>query len=808
MAALRYLLHNARLSLTLILTLALGLGGCAAVASLIYGFLLRPLPYANSSQLLRLETFPVRNPGNSIGLSHLDEDDFARRASLLAGVASYATDRVNLISQGAPQTLEISMISSGLFDLLGVKPQLGREFTAAENQPGGPIRKVILSDRLWRQRFGANPAVLGQTLRTAMNTYEIIGVMPPGFLFPIQSDLWITQESAYALRGSSRLKEKRSYRIGITAIARLQPGASLTDAQAQIATLSDEIARNFPAENAEVRHRLVDVRDAEIGPLRPYLTLLGFAVALVLFICCFNLASLLLAQASRRQSEFTLRRALGAQLRDIATQLLTESLILCSLGAALGLVIAYLILRSLPGLIPVALPFWLTWDLSPPVLGLTAALTLGCALFFALAPLRVAAAEDLQGVLRTGVRSAPASSPTRASLVVAEIALSIVLLVSAGWILLSFNRLLTTNTGFVQEGILTFNLSPYRPGENTQRIRTVTAYYEQVLNRLREIPGVLSVGGTDNFPFTGNRPVERNSLNVEAKGDSEEAKAVRAPATFIDVSPGYFATLGIPLLEGRDFTAQDDLTRGWVIILSQNAARTLFGNQSALGRQVRAGTPGNWDPYATVIGVVGNVKYNAAETTRALEFYYPYKQYGWGTATIAVRYVGNPRDVESQIRAAALALDPETPVNDLKHLQSLVRETLWQPRLWSVCLSIFAGLALLLVLIGLYGLIRFNTTIRQRELGIRAALGATPSALVWLVSRDGLRLIGLGAALAIPGCWAAAQLAQGLLFETPLFQPGLFLAVATLLTLAGLAASLAPAWSAARVDPIRALRLD
>jgi len=808
LSSLRYLVSRWNLSLIVVLTLAIGIGANTAVYSLIHGFLLRPLPYGNPDELVKLDTFPVKSPGNSLGLSFLDADDIRTRCRLIAGVGTYSLERVNLVSNSGAQTIEVAKISSGLFELLGVKPMIGREFSAAENQPGGPIRKAILSEKIWRERFGANPSVLGQTVRTAMNSYEVVGVMPAGFAFPERTSMWVTEESALALRGTSRSKEKRSYRWSTGSIARLAPGASLAAAQAELSPVSDWIANTFPTENKEVRHRVVDLREAEVGPMKPYLLMLGAAVVLVLMVCCFNLASLLLAQATRRQHEFTVRAALGAQAGDVLRQLLAESLLLSVTGGVLGVVIAQVLLKLLPQMIPVELPFWIQWDLNWQVLGITALITLACGVVFGLAPLKMSTNVNLQDTLRIGSRGAARTSRLRSALVVGEIVFSVVLLVSAGLIIQSFYKLMQTETGFRKESVLTFNLSPYRPGENTVRIKTVTAYYEQVLNRIKEIPGVIGVGGSDNFPFTGNRKPERNSLNVEAKGDSEEAKAVRAPATFVDISPGYFEAMRIPVREGRDFTSQDDLTRGWVIILSERAAKTIFGNRSALGQQVRAGSPGNWDPYATVVGVVGNVKYHSAEVVQSLEFYYPYKQYGWGTATIAVRATGSTVGLENQIRAAVAGVDQETPVNEIKTLGMLVDDTLWQPRLWSVLLAVFAGTALLLAVLGIYGLISFNVSVRMREIGIRAAIGATPGSLLWLVSREGLQLIGMGVLLALPSCFGVAALIQGLLFETEPFHLPLFAAVSLGLLAVGFMASLIPALRAARFDPVKALQLE
>ncbi len=808
MRTLRYLIHRWQLSLVVILTLAVGIGANTAVYSLIHGFLIRPLPYGNPDQLVKVDTFAFKNPGNSLGLSYMDAEDLRQKCRLLSGIGTYGVERVNLLGTASARTIELAKISSGLFAILGVKPILGREFLPEENQAGGPIRKAILSERIWREQYGADRAVLGKTVRTAMNSYEIVGVMPAGFAFPAQAELWITEESALALRGTGRLKEKRSYRWQVAAIGRLAEGASLEAAQAELEPVSEWLANTFAAENREVRHRLIGLREAEVGPLRPYLLLLGSAVVLVLLVCCFNLASLLLAQATQRQHEFTVRAALGARFGDVARQLLAESFVLASVGGVVGVILAGVLLRMLPGMVPVALPFWIRWDLNPQVLAVTGLLTIGCAILFGLAPMRISGNVNLQDALRMGSRGAARGSKLRSVLVVAEIAFSLVLLVSAGLILESFYKLMQIDTGFQRESVLTFNLSPYRPGDNKERIRTVTAYYELVLQRLRQISGVVAVGGTDNFPFTGDRKAERNSLNIEGKGDSEEAKAVRAPASFIDVSPGYFEAMKIPLLEGRDFTNQDDLSRGWVIILSQQSARTLFGNQPAVGRQVRAGTPGNWDPYATVVGVVGNVKYHAAEAGKSLEFYYPYKQYGWGTATIAVRTVGSLEGMENQIRSAVASVDAETPVNDLKRLETLVDETLWQPRLWSVLLSVFAGTALILAVLGIHGLISFNVNVRMREIGIRAAIGATPSSLLWLVSREGLQLILFGIGLAVPVCFVARGLMRGLLFQTEAFHPLLFVGFAFLMLAVGFLACLIPALRAARFDPVRALTLE
>jgi predicted permease len=808
LVSLRYLISRWNLSLIIVMTLAIGIGTTTAVYSLIHGFLLRPLPYGNPEQLMKLDTFAVKSPGNSLGLSFLDADDIRMRCRLIAGIGSYSIERVNLVSGSGAQTIEIAKISSGLFALLGVKPILGREFSPEENQPGGPILKAILSERIWRERFGADPMVIGKTVRTAMSSYEVVGVMPAGFGFPERSDLWVTEESALALRGTSRTKEKRQYRWSTGAIARLAPGASVAAAQAELNPVSEWIAKTFPLENKEVRHRLQDMREAEVGPMKPYLLLLGAAVVLVLMVCCFNLASLLLAQATRRQHEFTVRAALGAQARDVLRQLLAESLLLSVVGGLLGVAMAQVLLKLLPQLIPVELPFWIRWDLNGQVLGVTALITLACAILFGLAPLKLSTNVNLQDALRIGSRGAARTSKLRSALVVAEIVLSVVLLVSAGLIVESFYKLMKTETGFRRESVVTFTLSPYRPGEDKVRIKTVTAYYEQVLNRLREIPGVISVGGTDNFPFTGNRKPDRATLNIEAKGDSEEAKAVRAQANFIDVSPGYFKTMRIPIREGRDFTSQDDLTRGWVMILSEHAAKALFGNRSAIGQQVRAGNPGNWDPYATVIGVVGNVKYHAAEGGQGLEFYYPYKQYGWGTATIAVRAAGSTAGLENQIRSAVGRIDAETPVNEIKPLETLVEDTLWQPRLWSVLLGVFAGTALLLAMLGIYGLISFNVNVRMREIGIRAAIGATPGSLLWLVSREGLQLIGVGVLVALPSCLGIAVLIQGLLFETEAFHWPLFVGASLGLVVVGFLASLVPALRAARLDPVKAMQID
>ncbi len=807
--ALRQWTARPGLSLVVILTIGLGIGANAVVFSLIYGFLLRPFPYADPDRLVYLKTFPLRNPSTEYNISISDCDDLRARSRSrsLSHVACYVNAKINLIGDGPSQTLEYTGVTAGAFATLGVSPALGREFSPDQDRRGGDYNRVLLSHRLWKSRYAASPAVIGQVLQSDRGPLTISGVMPPGFHFPSQSDLWLPVEESLSKRNLKRENERNSRRYA--SIARLAPGVSLESAQRELDTHSAGFARAYPNSNQEIRHRLRDLREAETGGVRPYLLLLAAAVSLFLLICCANLANLLLSRSSARVREFSIRGALGATARQIWIQLLRESAIPAALGSALGIAFAAAAIRALPGVVPVQLPFWLYWDVNPTVLAVALLLSVVTTLLLGMAPAYYSNRASLQEVLRTGTRSGSAQSSTlRSALVVGELALSCLLLLLSATLLESFRRLSSVNTGFEAANTLTFQLSAYNPGEDKERIRLGTARYRRAAQAIAQLPGVVAVGGTDNFPYTGDRQASRSTFNFEARGEGEESKNVRGPGLLVDVSPDYFRAMGIRLLEGRAFTEQDDLDRPWVIILSQRTAEALFPGRSAVGRQVRYNNSGATDPWATVVGVVANVKYHSAEPPNTMEFYYPYTQYGFTSPYFAVRTGAPQPGLEARVRQALADVDPALPMNEIRPLQTLVENSLWRERLWGTLLACFAGLSLFLAVLGIYAVVSFDVSLRLRELGIRAAIGATPGSILKLISGRTAVLLGGGLALGLAVYAVAARSLAALLFEVQAWDPVILLGAPALLSLVTFAAALAPALRAARVSPVSALRLD
>ncbi|HEY7800023.1 MAG TPA: ADOP family duplicated permease, partial [Hyphomonadaceae bacterium] len=590
-------------TLTVLATLGVGIGANTAIFSVVYGMLLRPFPYHDPERLVKINMYPLRNPKNEFSVSLKDMEDFQQQARLFESFGGYTPSRVNLVSDGPAAPLVQTLITPGLLPTLGVAPVLGRNFLPDEDRPGGDINKAILSHSLWMSRFGGDPKIVGKSIRTAMTTYTVAGVMPPGFAFPARTDLWVTVESGLALRKDTRRRDSRGAQI----VARLRPGVTLAAAQAEIESIGRELQRLYPKTHSEMLHRVQSLRDAETKQLRPYLALLTVAVALVLLICCANVANLMLARGARLEREMTIRAALGASRRTLVARLLTESLVLSLSGGLLGLMLASLLVASIPRLIPQELPVWMRIELDPAALTFTAAVSLLAGLLFGVAPAFRSARVNLNEVLKEGATGSGRSSLMRRALVTAEVALSVLLLVSAALLMKSFQNLLEVDPGFAPERVITVSMSPYRPGTNAERIDQVCQYYREVIRRLEELPGVVAVGGTDNFPFTGVR-TERSTLNIEGKGDTAEESRIRAPANFIDITPRYFEAMNIPLLEGRTFNENDTQKAPQVIILSQRAAKAIFPGRTALGNEVRAGTPGHWDPWATVVGIVGNVK--------------------------------------------------------------------------------------------------------------------------------------------------------------------------------------------------------
>ncbi|MEM6702911.1 MAG: ADOP family duplicated permease [Acidobacteriota bacterium] len=808
----RSFFRNRVMTAALLSTLALGTAAAVVVLSLGYGVLLRPFPFPDDNEIVEIQTVSTRAEGNVYGCSYLDAADLQSRVASLEHVGTFRESRINLSAEDRAFPARVAHVTPGFFDVLGVPPVLGRTFEPAEDVPGGDVHKAVLSYGLWQSLFGGRQDIVGSSLRTAMGDLEVVGVMPSGVAHPAATDLWVPLQSLFQIRGVDRsTPENRSARLLYRTIGRLESAGSLDRSRQEVATVSLQLARENPETNGEFEHRVLTLRQAEAGAYRPYLLLLMGAVLLVVCACCTNVAGLLLSLAAGRARELGVRAALGAGRGRLTRKLLVESLLLGCLGGGAGLLVALFGLRWLTRFLGdlQVLPAWVDLQLGPEVLGAGMLVALVTALLAGLGPASFVLEEHRLSRFVSGSRTTSSGGALHSGLVISEVAVSLVLLVVAALLLSSFQRLQSEETGLDTEQVLTVSLTAFQAGSNEERIRGVTAFYRQVIERLQRLPGVVSVGGSDNFPYGSRYTSARNEERVEARGQTVETQSHRAGALLIDVTPDYFQSVGIPLVSGRSFTEGDTLEAPWVIILSETGARRLFEGRDPIGQEVRITYEGGGaDPWATVVGVVGDVRYDKREEEGGVELYYPYTQYGLASTTLAIRTRGPTQGLEKQIHEAVRAVDPGTAVERIESFRGLVDDTLWRERLMGTMVMACAALALILAAIGLYGLVSFAVVRRTREIGIRVALGSAPSRVLLDVTRSGMRLVLWGVVVGLGLALATLPLLRSYLFE-----PGAVDLIATVvpvlvLVAVGLLACLRPSWKAARVDPVQALTRD
>jgi predicted permease len=803
--AIRSLLRAPLAAAVMIAILAAGIGLNTAVYSVLYGILLRPYPYASPERIVRIASAPIKDPGNRVGVSLPDFEDFRHDARTVQDLSAWTTERINLIDNGIAIPVDAGVISPGLFATLGVKLAMGREFLPQEDIPGGDVNKVILSHALWEKRFDRDAGILGRVIRTSLGSFSVVGVASAGFLFPRDSALWIPIESELRARnGSRQMRFYRKYRV----VARLRDGVSLQAAQDDLRQIGTRLQREQAPTNRDILPVVEPLRTVETSEMRPYVLLLMAGAGLVLLVCCTNLANLLLARSSAREREFAVRAAMGAGRKRLLIQLLTEHSILAVAGAFLGVALASSLLAALPRIIPAELPFWIHFDLDRNVLLFTCAVTIATVAAFGLVPLLKSSRTDLEGLMREGSRGTPAASRLRRGLIVGEVALSAVLLVCAGLLLKSLNRLERVDPGFQPRNVLAIRLSPFKPGSAQQRIEAASEYFRRVIATIAQVPGVVAVGATDGLPYTPDS-ADRPSYNMEVRGAGSVERAghaYRGPGSVIDITPQYFEAMGIPLIEGRAFNDQDQSKSEKVIILSERAARFLFPGGSPIGGQVRHNTNGMADPWSRVVGVVGNVRYKADEKSEGMEMYYPSSQWEFESAYVAIRFQGSPAGFENAIRQTVTSVDAETGIDEMKTMDALMNETLWQQRSWGFVLAGFAGTTLLLAAVGLYGVMAYSVSLRRTEIGIRAALGATPQTLFGEVTREGVSLAAAGAAIGLVTALGVTRLLRTMLYSVPPADPVTFLLAALVLIAVAAVASALPGLRAASMDPVTILR--
>jgi predicted permease len=781
-----------------VLTLALGIGANTAIFSVVHALLLAPLPFADPERLVMLWESEDGNIGTSFIVSQPNWQDWRRQSTTLKDLAIWEFQSFNVSGGPAPDQVSGLRVSSSAFTLLGVQPQLGRTFTPEEDEPGHNV--VVISDALWTLRFARNPAVVGQTMRLNGEPYEVIGVMPPSFRFVQRRQaLWVPIQ----FKPLDHERNAHSF----YAAARIAEGTSFEAARAEIGAVGRRVAESHADDSRRHIPTITLMSDFGVESLRPTLVALIGAVAFVLLIACVNVANLMLAQAAIRQREFAIRAALGAGRRRLASQLLAEGLILALAGGAVGILLAALGTQAMVGSLPPAIqlaPFRLT-DAVPidgRMLAFTVAVALMTGVLFSLAPMLGAARIHPGAVLKmAGDRGGRGRIRiVRHGLVAAEVALAVVVLFAAGLMIKSVARLLSVDPGLDDRNVLLMDIS--LPQDDTYGAPTRTSFCADVQRELASLPGVQSVGAISHLPLSGANA---------GRGLSIEGRPIPPPDQGVSgnyrlTCPGYFASLGIPLVHGRDFNDGDTTTAPGVVIINEEMARRHFPGEEPIGQRLKLGPPTSSQPWLTIVGVARNVRHFGLDSPIRREIFRPYSQAVWPEMTIAVKTVVEPTTLSFAAKAGLARIDPEQPVSRLRTMQEVVSDSIGGRRFPMLLLALFSSVALILAAIGVYGVVSYIVSQRTREMGIRVALGARRAQVVQLVVSGSLRPIVAGLVVGVGGAVLASRLLSTLLYEVKPSDPIVLAGIVSILGVTAAAASWLPARRAANVDPLVALR--
>jgi putative ABC transport system permease protein len=790
----RILLKSYAFTFVVVLTLALGIGANTAIFSFANGILLRPLPYPQSDRLAVIDETALKQGVDSMSVSFPNFLDWREQNTVFEDIATYfGSNRFALSGAGEPIEIRGSRISQGLFEILRVSPQLGRTFTANEDRPEEDA-VVILGQDLWQRNFGGNPGIIGQKITISNRPRTVVGVMPRAFRFPEVSELWVP----LALTPQTFTRTDH----GLSAIARLKDGVSFTEAQTEMHNIAARIEEQNPVTNEGLGVKVISLHESLSGDYRQALLILLGVVGCVLLVACVNVANLMLARATARQKEFALRAALGAGRWQIMRQLLIESLILATVGGALGFALSLWALHLLLTAIPIQLPFWMNFGIDLRVLGFTVAITVLTGLIFGAVPALQTSRVDLNDTLKEGGRgTVGARGRSRSLLVVTEIALSLVLLVGAGLMVQSFLRLRRVNIGLDAKNVLTATvILPQAKYKGDQR----AVFFKQLVERVRGLPGVQAASATATLPLSGGN--WGRSLTVEGFPVLSVGQAPSIQHTV--VTPRYFRTMGITLLAGRDFTDADTKDAPKVTIIDERLAHEYWPNESPIGKRVRFGPPEDNEPWHTIIGVVRAVRHQRVQEDTRKSVYLPHLQIPVGGLSLVARTSSDPHEFVAAIRREVAQLDSDLPVSEVATMEEVVAESIWQPRLYAMLFAVFGGGALVLALIGIYGVMAFLVQTRTHEIGVRMALGATARDVFTLIVGRGMKLTAIGVLIGVAGAAALTRLMHSLLFNTSATDPITFILIPVMLSLAAFLACYIPARRAAKVDPLVALRYE
>jgi putative ABC transport system permease protein len=810
-AALRSLRSSKTFTAVALIVLALGIGATTAIFSVVDAVVLRGLPFEEPDRLVAIgerrapgpKPEPGRDPLSLSSAAPQNYMDWAAQQQVFESIAAIASSAFTLREPGSePEDLRVQRVTAGFFDVLRVHPIYGRAFTK-ENEVEGRDRIVVLSDGLWRRRFGADPSIVGRTIPLEGGAYEVAGVMPPDFQYPVgalrSTDLWVP----YVVPPDERIRNQGSFSMYLQTIARLKPGVSISQAQAQMDQVAIAIRQANPEWNKD---SLIGVRpliDHLVGAsTKSWMLMLLGAVAIVLVIACANVANLLLARASAREREVGIRAALGAGRWRLIRQLMVESLVLSTAGTIIATVLAWWAVQVLRTAMPEGVPRVTAIAVDLRVLAATAGLAILTGLLFGIFPAVQLSRPDLTQALKDGARGAStggARQRMRSALVVIEVALAVILLVGAALFIGSFVSLMRINPGFTTENILTVQVSPrFAPGRIPESVDMSPAF-GQIVDRINQAPGVVQASMiSGGMPLGGSM----SSTSMSVPGKKIEDKDTRG-ISIRRVTPGYHKALQIPLRSGRYFEPADTASAAKVVIINESAARKYFEGESPIGRTVKLN-----DTERTVVGVVGDVYQTSLEADPMSEAFVPMTQQRVLSGELAIRTSGNPYDVLPAVKTAVLQVLPEVPLRNVRSMEEIYSRRVAQRRLNMLLLGLFGLLGLVISAVGIYGVMAYIVAQRTREIGVRMALGATRRSVVNMVMRSAGLLVAVGLIIGGIGAWSMSKAAEKFLFRLDSNDPRAFAAAIAALIVAALIASAIPARRAASIDPMEALRAD
>ncbi len=797
----RMLAKNRIFTLVALLTLALGIGANTAIFSVVNGIVFRPLPYASPNQLVGVWTKDVQRPGSQYPTSLPIFRDWEQQSQSFSGFAAYASNRFHVSGNEGPDEIRGLFATSNFFDVMGVRPVLGRALQSTDERQ----YVVVLGDALWRRRFNADPNILGKTISLNSETYTIIGVMPPSFRFPAPDvEVWGSLAPVYALASGEKStvgdwinnRSLRGYRV----VARLKDGVIVSQAQGEMNTISERLAKDYPDSSGGTGVVLVPLHTQIVGTYQKPLVILLVVVGFILLIACANVANLMMARTAARDREIAIRRAMGAGRFRLIRQLLTESVLLAVLGGTLGVLLATWGVQILLSFTPKEIPRLEAVSVDRWALLFTFAVSIGTGVLFGLAPAWHARNLSLNETLREGGRGIAGQARVRRMrglLVVSEIALAVILLVGAGLMLKSFQRLSDVDPGFNPDHLLTMSVA--LQFINYQDAAKQVAFFQTALERVRALPGVVAAGASTSLP-----PIYiQNSNGFTIEGRPEQPGTVPPSAIYIPATPGFIEALQLPLVAGRTITDADTAQAPGVVVINKTLATRFFPNEDPVGKRMTTG-----GIQRTIVGVVGDAKYQGLGLEAGPQTYVPHAQSPFPGMRVIVRTSTDPLSLVGAVRSQIQSVDSEEGPTRFATMEQLVSESVSQPRFNAFLIGLFAVLAFILSAIGIYGVVNYEVTQRTGEIGIRMALGAKSADVLRLILRQGLVLTVAGLLAGVAGAFALTRFLSGLLFEVKPTDPMTYVVVSVLLGVVALAACLIPARRATKVDPLVALRYE